>query len=62
MRPSLRPPSSKHCEEVLSFPDKAANLRLCHFGKEHGASPAIISDARVLNFILLVLDNGLSLE
>ena len=24
----LRPPSSNHCEEVLSFFDKAANLRL----------------------------------
>lgn len=24
----LRPPSSNHCEEVLSFLDKAANLRL----------------------------------
>ena len=34
----LRPPSSNHCEEVLSFPDKAANLRLFYFGKEQGTS------------------------
>lgn len=34
----LRPPSSKHCEDVLSFPDKAANLRLFYFGKEQGTS------------------------
>ena len=35
----LRLPSSNHCEEVLSFPDKAANLRLFYFGKEQGTSP-----------------------
>ena len=38
----LRPPSSNsnHCEEVLSFPDKAANLRLIYLAKsrEHRCS------------------------
>lgn len=29
----LRPPSSNHCEEVLSFPDKVANLRLIYLAK-----------------------------
>lgn len=35
----LRPPSYNHCEAVLSFLEKAADLRLFYFGKEQGTSP-----------------------